>query len=306
MVRDIGTPGSDPGQPTSKAEFARQVADRSLKELSEQLAAGNSVHLEAFLKAASRFHRYSFGNILLIMCQRPDATRVAGFHTWKSLGRSVRKGEKGIAIFAPMMIRPREEQDAPESDGDASAPKQLRFRVVHVFDVSQTEGEPLPEPARVGGNPGEALLRIESAVRESGIALETADSLGGADGVSSGGKIEIRAGLKPAERFAVIVHEWAHELLHKGAERAELTRTVRETEAEAVAFIVSQAIGLEAGTAAADYIKLYRGNPETLAGSLDRIQHAACTIIESIQTEPATTTVPHRTSVGVAAYGRQR
>jgi hypothetical protein len=108
----------------------------------------------------------------------------------------------------------------------------------------------------------------------------------GADGVSRGGRISIRAGLTPAEEFSVLVHELAHELLHRGDDRESLSKLVRETEAEAVAFVVTSAIGLDTGTAASDYIHLYDGSSnkatETLAASLDRIQRTAAGIIVAI------------------------
>jgi len=122
----------------------------------------------AMLDTAARFHTYSLGNVLLIALQAsPTATRVAGFRTWKSLGRQVRKGERGIAILAPCTYRPKPSTAAteitseqPQNDRGGEAPatggKQLRgFRAVYVFDVAQTEGDPLPEvaPALLTGRP---------------------------------------------------------------------------------------------------------------------------------------------------------
>ena len=273
-----GTPDRASTPSPSNAERARDLSESALAQLTEQLEAGNSEQFTAFLNAMSRFHKYSFGNIMLIMAQRPDATRVAGFHTWKSLGRTVKKGEKGLLIIAPMLLKSKEEEDKPDSQ---DRPR-LRFRAVHVFDIAQTEGDPLPEPARVGGDPGEALDRLETAIRSSGITLEDSEDLAGAEGVSTGGRILIRPGQDPAERFSTIVHEWAHELLHQieGTERPP--KVVRETEAEAVAFVVGLSIGLDTGTASADYIRLYQGDAETLAGSMDRIQKTAAVIIEAV------------------------
>lgn len=275
--------GEEGGPPTSKTDHARSLVERSVEELARQLEAGNSTQLDAFLRTMGRFHRYSFSNILLIMMQKPEATRVAGFHTWRSLGRAVRRGEKGIAIFAPMMLKPKALKDGESSaDDEPEAAPRLRFRVVHVFDVSQTDGEPLAEMPRVGGNPGEALSRLEAAVTASGIELETVTSLGGAEGVSSGGRIRLRDGLLPAERFAVLVHEWAHERLHQVDRSNRPEKVVRETEAEAVAFVVCQAVGLETGTVSADYIRLYRGDKDTLTASLDKVQKTAAAIIEAV------------------------
>jgi hypothetical protein len=132
-----------------KAEEAKKLADQALDNLNAALAAGKSDALIAYLAAMGRFHDYSFGNVMLIVMQRPDATHVAGFNTWKTLGRFVKKGEKGIVIIAPMLIKPKDNA-AASAEKDRTI---LRFKAVYVFDVSQTDGEPLPEFARVGGNP---------------------------------------------------------------------------------------------------------------------------------------------------------
>ncbi len=285
------TTAASGGSP-SRVDQAREMTTRALALLDEQLASGNSAQLNAFLKAVGRFHRYSFGNIMLILAQRPDATRVAGFHTWKSFGRSVKKGEKGIVVIAPMVLRSRgEQQDEHDRDDDRHRHQQpddkvaslrLRFRAAYVFDIAQTEGQDLPEPARVGGDPGAALDRLEAAVVASGITLETSETMMGVEGYSAGGRIVLRRGQSDAERFSTLVHEWAHEILHQGDPENRPPKTVRETEAEAVAFIVGHAIGLDLNTASSDYIKLYQGDRETLAASLDRIQKTACRIIVAI------------------------
>jgi len=261
-----------------KAEQARKLADEALQQLDAALQQGRSDVLTAHLAMVAKFHRYSFGNIMLIATQRPDASRVAGFNTWKRLGRFVKKGEKGIVIIAPLTIR-RSADNGNPSDEDATI---LRFKAVRVFDVSQTGGEPLCEPPRVGGNPNGATDRLKAFVHERNITLEHAADLGSADGVSHGGRIVLREGLPPAEEFATLVHELAHELLHHGNGDERPPKTVRETEAEAVAFIVSQAIGLDTNTAASDYIQLYRGDADTLAASLDRIQRTATAIIQAV------------------------
>lgn len=264
-----------------KAEEAKKFADQELKSLTEALKSGKSERLSQYLAMLAKFHHYSFGNVLLIQSQKPGATHVAGFSTWKQMGRFVKKGEKGIVVIAPMSIRPK--NDKPEGEEQPGRDKPiLRFRGVYVFDVSQTDGEPLPEPSRVSGDPQQHLNRIKEQVAERGITLDYDDVPSGADGVSRGGRISIRADLGPANEFSVIVHELAHELLHRGDQRPA-SKTVRETEAEAVSFVVCQAIGLETGSAASDYIQLYDGEAETLAESLDRIQHVAAGIIKALQ-----------------------
>lgn len=262
----------------SRAEDARGAADRALDALAEQLDSGNSEQLDAFLKALGRFHKYSFNNIMLILSQKPDSTRVAGFHTWRSFGRTVKKGEKGILILAPMRIRKAGNTAKPQPDDDAETV--LRFRAAYVFDLSQTEGDPLPEPARAGGDPGKHLDRLEAFVTARGIELTTAVIEGGADGLSRGGSIVISEALSRPERFSVLVHELAHEMLHQAKQKP--SKTVRELEAEAVAHAVSDAIGLDSVRASADYIRLYSGDKKLLAASLDRIQRTAAEIITGI------------------------
>jgi len=269
-------------------EEAKQVADQALAGLAEELAAGRSERLVEYLAVLGRFHRYSFGNALLIAFQKPEATHVAGFHAWKKLGRHVTKGEKGIVILAPLVYRRKQKEDGEADTDENQEGKHLRgFKAVHVFDVSQTEGKPLPEFASVSGDPGEHSARLKELIAHEGIELVYEDSLGGAEGRSEGGKILLRTDLTPAKEFAVLVHELAHEKLHKGERRKETTKAIRETEAEAVAYVVTKTVGLATSTAAADYIQLWRGTVETLAESLDHIQRASTEILSQLLTETA-------------------
>jgi len=270
-----------------KAEQAKKLTNQALDELAGALENGKSEAMVAYLNAVSRFHRYSFANIMLIATQKPDATRVAGFRTWKQLGRYVKKGEKGIVIVAPMLIKKKD-----NNGRDAKDETSLRFRAVHVFDVSQTDGQPLPEPATTSGDPGPYTAAMKNFIAERNIAIEyvcgvdAQASLGNAYGAAYGGRIRLRDDLTPPEEFSVLVHELAHEMLHHGKNGTRPAKSVRETEAEAVAFVVSRAVGLDASTAASDYIQLYAGDKDTLASSLDRIQHTATTIITAV-TSPA-------------------
>lgn len=277
-----------------KREEAQTRTEQALDELVAALAAGRSEALVQYLDAVSRFHRYSFGNCLLIAIQRPDATHVAGFQRWKELGRFVKKGETGIAILAPLVYKRAstdEAQTTAETERDSHV---LRgFKVVHVFDVSQTEGQALPEFARIEGEPGDKLARLETVVREHTIDLKYEPLPGGALGVSRRGSIVVVPGLSPAETFSVLAHELAHELLHDEQRRKETTKTVRETEAEAVAFVVARAAGLDGTTRSADYIQLYAGDKQVLLQSLDRIQKTASQIIEALETQPQPQEVPH-------------
>lgn len=262
-----------------KADQAKALADTALKDLACELDQGRSDALTRYLAMLATFHNYSFGNVMLILAQRPDASRVAGFATWKTLGRFVRRGEKGIVIIAPMRIRTSDERDSTDREGDTQVI--TRFRAVRVFDLAQTEGDSLPEPSAVSGDPSHSLAMLRSAVVGKGISLDDQDLPLGADGVSRGGRISLRADMEPAHTFSVLAHEFAHELLHHAGERPD-SKSVRETEAEAVAYVVCRSVGLETNHAASDYIQLYQGDAKTLASSLDRIQKAATEIITAI------------------------
>ena len=261
------------------ADAIKTLTTDALDKLAALLDEGHSDRLTALLKTMARFHRYSFHNVALIAMQYPTATRVAGFQTWRSMNRFVRRGEKGIAILAPIVGRRAIE---PVSDEPESQKTIVAFRAVHVFDVAQTDGEPLPEVAQASGDPGDRLSALKAAIVGAGISLEYADDLDGALGTSHGGRIRIRTGLTPAEELIVLAHEWGHELLHRGDDRPA-SRDTRELEAEAVAFVVGEAVGLNAGEAARDYLHLYRGDRDGLAASLDRIQRAAAIILNGMQ-----------------------
>jgi IrrE N-terminal-like domain len=139
----------------------------------------------------------------------------------------------------------------------------------------------LPEAAEASGDPGATTDRLTAAIASHVIAVDYVQELDGALGTSSGGRIQVLAGLQPAAEFMVLAHEFAHELLHHGDDRPN-SRDTRELEAEAVAFVVGGAVGLNTSDASRDYILLYRGDREALSGSLDRIQRAASVILKAI------------------------
>ena len=281
---------------TQRDNPAQQLIKQAVDFLLQQLEAGKSETLTAYLAAMARFHAYSFGNILSIARQRPTATRVAGFHAWKEFGRFVKKGEKGIQILAPMVGQRRKRDDADRNQTqNASAkpvPVLIGFRAVYVFDVAQTEGADLPEfDHSVTGEVGECRNRLIAFLDSQNIALEYTENIAPALGVSYGGKIAILPGQSPAEEVVCLVHELAHELLHRSDRRTKTTVTVRETEAEAVAFIVGQAIGFEMGKTSSDYIQMYAGNAALLAESLEEIQRTSAVILDAITGESATTRI---------------
>ena len=276
---------------TPQPQTSKEVIAANIKLLIEQLEAGHSEGLTAYLTAMGRFHNYSFGNILEIARQMPDASRVAGLYAWNQLGRKVKKGEKGIRILAPMMgTRRKKDAEAEKDLTKQNQPMLVGFRAVYVFDVSQTEGAELPNlKERVTGSVGEYRERLLDFLTAQGIELEFKESIAPALGMSYGGRIAILPGQEAAEEFSTLVHELSHEMLHKAERRTATTKTVRETEAEAVAFVVSQTIGLDAGRASADYIHLYHGNAALLTESLEVIQRTAALILSAIETPTAST-----------------
>jgi hypothetical protein len=274
------TTAIDSKKPSTKQELIAA----NIKLLIEQLEAGHSDALTHYLTAMSRFHNYSFGNVLEIARQMPTATRVAGFWTWKNLGRSVKAGQKGIRILAPLVgVRRKKDEEANKDITKQNERVLLGFRNAYIFDVSQTDGVDLPAMREVSGDPGENLDRLAAFVQSKGIQLVYNPNIAPALGMSYGGRIAILPGQSRAETFATLVHETAHELLHKAERRTATTKTVRETEAEAVAFVVGKTVGLVTGSASADYIQLYHGNASLLAESLEVIQQTANVILAALE-----------------------
>jgi len=259
-----------------KNNKANELIENALNSLTESLENGQSDELKKYLQTMSRFHQYSLRNIMLISLQKPSATHVAGFHSWKKLGRFVNKGENGIVIIAPLVYK----KETVENDDNSSNVTEINgFKAVYVFDISQTDGDELPEFARVQGDPSHYQEILGNFISANGITLEYSDTLH-ADGCSTGGKITIRSGLSPAQDFSVKVHELAHEFLHHTGEK--LSKTQKETEAEAVAYVVSQSIGLDTNTAFSDYIQLYKGEKETLISSIQRIKDISGRILAGL------------------------
>jgi antirestriction protein ArdC len=261
-----------------KAGYIRKTCQQAFHKLIDAVAAGKSEKLVEYLKAMAKFHRYSLGNTILINFQKPDATHVAGFWTWKKLGRYVKKGEKGIAIMAPIIAKRTIEQYDKEQEEETL----LAFKPAYVFDISQTEGKQLPEHSIVKGYPAQYMERLKAHIRNKGIELDYSDRTGLAEGYSTGGRIILRKSLEGAQEFSVMVHEFAHEMLHKDRTSLSQDKKVVETEAEAVAFVVCHAIGLDVNTASSDYIQLYDGDRNTLMSSLERIQRTASGILNAI------------------------
>ena len=287
------TPSTQNSKQPQPRQTAKEMIAANVQSLIEQLEAGHSDALTAYLNAMSRFHSYSFGNVLEIARQRPTATRVAGMYAWNQLGRRVKKGEKGIRILAPIIGIKRK----PDAEAEKDITKQntrvlVGFRNAYVFDVEQTEGVELPAMREVYGEVGENHDRLVWFIERQGIELVYSENIAPALGMSYGGRIAILPGQSKAETFATLLHELAHEMLHKAERRTTTTKVVRETEAEAIAFVVGKAVGLEVGTASADYIALYHGNASLLIESLEVIQQTSAVILAALESSAAEATMP--------------
>ncbi len=256
-----------------------RMTDEAIESLCQSLEEGKSQELENYLAVMARFPRYSFRNILLIIDQMPDAQYVMGYKAWQLIGRCVRKGEKGIRIFAPMRYKDQGENNAERArkNGQHEDEENIFFRPICVFDISQTEGEPLPAIDKVYGEPGPLLHRLMEFAASKGISVTHSPDLD-SFGVSKGGCIEIRSDLEPGHEFHVLVHEIAHEMMHARGPRQARTKAQVETEAEAVAFVVSKAAGLHNGNASRDYIHMWDGDKDTLTKALAGVQKTAAEI----------------------------
>ena len=161
----------------------------------------------------------------------------------------------------------------------SSPSSSFSFRTAFVFDVSQTEGKELPQFATVKGDATHYLPGLESFARSRGIEVRYDAGIAPAKGVSYGGRVSILPELTSADEVTTL----AHEMLHRDERRNQTNRTIRETEAEAVAFVVCSAIGLDTNTAACDYIKLYNGDAATLTASLNFVQRTAAEILNALE-----------------------
>lgn len=259
---------------------ALKLAELFLCEVAESLRASRRENVARVLEVMARFPSCSLSNVMLIAAQRPSATYVAGLHAWRQLGRRVIKGEKGIGLLAAVAYRAKQEPGVmANSDNEPSEQSLRQFRLVRVFDIAQTEGEDLPELARQPGEPGPRLEMLQDVVRHRRIELEYRELPGGRLGVAAQGKNVIQPGLDPADAFAALAYELAHELLLKSPASKRSSRSAREIEAEAVAQVVCHALGLDSTINIADYVQLYNGDLSALSGSLRSIQLTAALIL---------------------------
>jgi hypothetical protein len=159
---------------SKKTSTKQELIAANIKLLIEQLEAGQSDALTNYLTAMSRYHSYSFGNVLEIARQMPAATRVAGFWTWKNLGRSVKAGQKGIRILAPIVgVRRKKDIEANKDITKQNERILLGFRNAYVFDISHNSGVDLPALQEVTGDPGDNIERLTAFLNSKGITVAT-------------------------------------------------------------------------------------------------------------------------------------
>ncbi len=308
-----------PANDAERAQAAR-VREEKLVALQERLAeqvqaitAGEQ--WAAWLRSAGRFHSYSWGNTMLIQLQNPDATKVAGYKLWAQMGRQVRKGETGIAILAPVVRRsaPREleatgstasksDQTSPEIDSDKPARRVVAFRPVHVFDISQTDGEPLAEPPRPQLTRGQApeglWAALAAQVKAAGFDLSTSPlhGPGGPDGVTNfqSQTVTVRSDFDDAHAVTTLVHELAHVLMHDPAGfvdgQTSRCRGDAEVEAESVAYLVASVHGIDSDDYTFPYVAgwIGRNDPATVLETTGkRVLATAHSILDQVDTAMA-------------------
>jgi len=203
-VKNENKPATAEKEKTMKLEEIKNKTNEAVSYLVAALESGQSDVLTQYLNAMARFHNYSFGNIMLIARQKPQATNVAGIRTWNSLGRFVKRGEKGILILAPMVGNRRSRQNEIGTDIDTDnaaderkAESQLfGFRAVYVFDISQTKGKELPTLTEVQGDVSGYRERLFGFVQSQGVELSYSERIAPAKGLSHGGKTTLLSSRK--------------------------------------------------------------------------------------------------------------
>ena len=284
-----------------------------LKEITASIEDGikalfQSDNYAQYLQTMSRFHRYSVNNQVLIHMQKPDATLVAGFNKWKNqFGRNVVKGEHGIKIIAPTPFKKKIEQEKldpdtqlPVLDADGKVVTEEKtiqipmYRAVTVFDVSQTEGKPLPQLAHdLAGNVANYEMFMEALRRSSPVPISIEVMNGKMDGYFDleHQDIAIRKGMSEVQTVSAVIHEMGHALLHnrtketeQTAEQEKLSRNTEEVQAESISYAVCAYYGIATGENSFGYIASWSKDktlPE-LRESLEIINKTAGGLINDI------------------------
>ncbi len=246
-----------------------------------------------WLDSLAKFHDYSLNNTMLIAMQMPEATRVASYRSWqRDFGRHVRRGERGIEILVPMVVKRKDadSEGVPQDDEEATERRKLvGFKVGHVFDVSQTEGEPLPEIAsQVSADVSDFDSLMEAIKAVSAYPVEVVDGLPPeTNGLFSRrlGYIAVRRGMPEGQTVKTALHELAHSVMHDADAEELPDRPMREVQAESVAYAVSAALGLVTGDYSIGYVASWAvgKTEEEMRACMQAVRDAAKQIIDRLQ-----------------------
>lgn len=279
-----------------------------LKDLTEQLEKSIQDFMESekyktFLSSMAKFHNYSLNNQILIAVQKPDSTLCAGYTTWQKQNRYVKKGEKGIRIICPAPYKKEYLKDVidkttgkPELLPDGKAKQEIVqkvipfFKVGYVYDISQTEGQPLPEIADIlEGDLDEGLKSLKEAMLQVSpvpVCFQPIDGETNGFYSPAAGEIVVDSTLSEKQSLKTLIHETAHALLHNPeASSSQSTRETKEVEAESVAYVVCQYFGLDTSGYSFGYIAGWssgKGTPE-LKASLENIRNTSNEIISNVE-----------------------
>jgi antirestriction protein ArdC len=267
------------GYDRDQAEAARQATLETMHtQLAERVGSLDSLQAwGSWLTFANSFHRYSFNNTLLIWAQKPEATMVAGYRAWQARGRQVRRGETSIKVYGPVTTRePKTDPNGhPIRDTDGKPVHEVRIvgvKPVSVFDVSQTEGDPLPTPPQASLLTGQAPAglwdALQSFVEAQGYTVTRGDC-GDANGITLYDirQVRVREDVDDAQAVKTLAHEAGHVLLHHPEQREKFScRGIVEVEAESVAYMVTAAHGLDASQYTFNYVAGWAHNAATPGG----------------------------------------
>lgn len=281
--------------------MSKEKVDEILKKLEDGVAQlFESESYRVYLDTMTKFHHYSVNNCILISQQRPDASIVAGYTTWKKLHRHVVKGEKGITILSPAPYK--RTMDVPVVDGDGKAVVDSSghplteektevkhyFKTATVFDVSQTDGEPLPSIVSDLVDPVDGYDDYLDAIREiSPVPVRFDKIASGARGYYSPPKQEIviQRGMAEEQTIKTLLHECAHARLGHGGEGCTVDRYTREVQAESVAYCCCKAFGIDTSDYSFGYVASWSSGRDTkeLKRSLEIIREQSNQMIEELE-----------------------
>lgn len=317
---------------TFDPKAAAEARKAEMEEITSKLEKGvkdifDGANYQQYLNFCAKLPRYSVNNQILIMMQKPDATMCQSFTNWKEVNRHVRKGEKGIRILAPAPYKMQKEQEKVDASGktvldkDGEPVKETvevtinAFKPVSTFDISQTEGEPIPTPGvdeLTGSVEGyETLLAAIKEVVPVPISFEQIES--GAKGFYhlEENRIVVQEGMSEAQTVKTLLHEASHQALHSkeamDSAGEKKSKNQKETEAESVAYVVCQHYGIDTSDYSFPYVATWSADKEVpeLKASLDTIRRTASELIVKIDEKVQTLTTVKEMDQFMEAHGEE-